>query len=130
MSSIFQTPAFLKGRVYLEISMVQSWANMITRLIPQASNQLLIQLTQCQTDLNNILNLPINPDIASGLTIVPIPIVIEIQNTLAVYNYQFSGFPTDPNPYTDLNNQIDNVYIQYSSAYYNGAFNTKVVVVD
>jgi|ERR1035437_984248 hypothetical protein len=130
MSSIFQTPQFLNGKVYLEISTVQFWYNIITKLMRQASGQLLVQLTKCQTDLNAVLALPVNPAIAVGLTIVPITIVVEIQNTLAVFSYQFSGYPADPNAYMDLNTQIDGVYIQFSSAFYNGAYTTKIVVVE
>lgn len=128
MTSVYQTPAFLKGRILLDRNMVQSWLNMIDRLIPNATDELLTQLTSCKTNLTNLLSAAIDPTIAVGTIVVPITLVIEIQNTLAVYEYQFSGFPTDPNPYVNMNNEIDSVYIQYSSAYYNGNYSTKIVV--
>lgn len=115
------TPVFLNGKILLDTSMVQSWLTLINKLLPFASGALATQLTKCQTEFTVLLALPIDPAIAVGSLVTPITYVNDLQNTLAVYQHEFSGYQGDPNFYQDVTDEVNSVMIQYSSGYYNGA---------
>ncbi len=58
---------------------------------------------------------------------MPITIVNDIKLTLAIWEHQFNGFTGNPNLYRDVTYETDSVYIQYSSAYFNGAAGKLIV---
>ncbi len=115
-----QQIAFLSGRVLLAIPVVESWLEVITDLAAVASGPLESQLTTLQTQFNTLLTAPTDPTIAPGLIIVPITYVNDLKKTLAVYEHEFNGYPPNPNLYLNVTYEVDSVFIQYSSFFYNG----------
>ena len=122
MSNPYPSPNLLSGKVLLEVSMVQGWLNLVNKLIPFTSGELLILLTENQSQLSTLLALPIDPTVAVGTIVTPIVYVYDLKNSLAVYDHQFSGYQGDPNMYRDVTYEVDSVFIQFSSFYFNGGF--------
>jgi hypothetical protein len=117
MSTTPLTKAFLSGYEQVYRSMPDQWQSLLPLILPQCSGILLQQLQAVQTELAALLNAPPDPKIPADTIVIPITLVNDYANALNTFEYQFSGFPN--NLYTNTRNELDSVFNQYSSAYWN-----------
>ncbi len=106
------TTQFLSGEMQLPISIPLQWQALFQYVVPNSTGVLLQQLQSVQTRLNALLAATPDPKLAPGTIVIPITVVIDYQNALNTYEYQFNGFPN--NLYADTRAELDSVYDQYN----------------
>lgn len=121
---IQQSESFLSGRILLNISMVASWLQTINLILPQTTDVLNEQLTEVQTEINNLLATVPQANVSAGKVITPISLVVDFKYALATVEFQFHGNVPRYNDYVATVDEVDSVYNQFSITFMtNGPLN-------
>lgn len=86
-------------------------------ITPLTSGVLNSEFEGIQSQINGLLSAPPAPNINAEYIVIPIQLVVNMQNATSTFNYQFGG-PYPMNNYTEMTNQLDTVFNQYSRFYY------------